>query len=302
MVNVAQADDLKIRAAWLYFVEGLTQEQVAKVLNLTRIKIVRLLSAARADGTVQISIQAQSAQLVALERGLCAALDLETAIVVPSAASPENSATMVGFAAGQWLHENMRDGIALAVGWGSTLSLALKGIAARECRGASVVSLMGSMTHSRAINPSAVARRMADIFSADCFQLTAPVFVSTPQIRQILFAEPALQELALRASRADLALISVGNMEEGSTLEREGLVTQRDIQTLRASGAVADVLGHFIDPAGQLVAHPLNERVMAVALHDVRSIPRVAIASGGVEKAAAGAILKSSAPLKSVLP
>jgi DNA-binding transcriptional regulator LsrR (DeoR family) len=295
MLNVPQSRlepgemtaDAKVRAAWLYFVEGLTQEQIAQVLGTTRLKVTRLIASARADGTVRIRIDSKSASQIECERGLISAFGLETAIVVPSSGESENAAAMVGYAAGQWLSDEMRDGVSVALGWGNTLSLALRGMVARACEGASVISLMGGMTHSRAINPSAVARRVADMFGADCYQLTAPVFVSGPQIRDALFAEPSLRDLVDRAGRADLALVSAGDLASNSTLAREGLISDADIVSLRAAGAIADILCHFVDAEGQALDHPVNRRVMAVGLETLRRIPRVAIASGGAAKAPA---------------
>jgi DNA-binding transcriptional regulator LsrR (DeoR family) len=289
--------EAKVRAAWLYFVEGLTQEQIAQALGTTRLKVTRLIAAARADGTVRIRIDAKSASQIECERGLISAFGLETAIVVPSAGEAENTAAMVGYAAGQWLSGQMRDGVSVALGWGNTLSLALRGMVARACEGASVISLMGGMTHSRAINPSAVARRVADMFGADCYQLTAPVFVSGPDIRDALLNEPSLRDLVERAGKADLALVSAGDLAHGSTLAREGLIAADDLTSLRRAGAVADILCHFLDRDGRVLDHPVNRRVMALELAQLRKIPRVAIASGGAAKAPAirAALAASSA-------
>lgn len=281
------ATDLKVRAAWLHFVEGLTQEQITQALDTTRLKVVRMLATARTDGTMRIEIAAKSASQVECERALIARFGLEKAIVVPNAGSTENAAALVGYAAGQWLLSEMRDGLSLAVGWGNTLNFALRGMASRQFDHASVISLTGGTTHSRAINPSAVARRIADMFGADCYQITAPIFVSGPTIREMLLAEPGLQDLLRRAARADLALISAGDLTPDSTLVREGLILEADIASLRNSGAVADILRHAVDAGGALVDHPVNRRVMAAGPDVLRAIPRVAIASGGAEKAIA---------------
>jgi len=51
-----------------------------------------------------------------------------------------------------------------------------------------------------------------------------------------------------------------------------------------AAGAVGDVLCHFIDEAGELVDHPVNERVVAVSPVDLRSARQLVLVSGGWEK------------------
>ncbi len=288
--------DAKVRAAWLYYVEGLTQEQIAEALGLSRIKVVRMLAAARAEGTVRIRIDARSATQVGLERGLVTTLGLEEAVVVPTARDAGSIPALVGYAAGLWLSDMLRDNMSLAVGWGQTLSLALRGMQPRQIEAMSVVSLLGGLTHSRSINPSAVARRVADMFGADCFQLTAPVFVSSAGMRDALWREPTLRDLLDRARAADVALLSVGSLGRDSTLFREGLLPESDLETLKAAGAVGDLLCHFIDADGKLVDHPVNRRIMAVSPSELTGIGLVAIAGGGANKAPAiRAALRASA-------
>ena len=49
--------ELKARAAWHYYVEGLTQERISEMLGIGRIKVHRILSAARDEGVVQFRIR-----------------------------------------------------------------------------------------------------------------------------------------------------------------------------------------------------------------------------------------------------
>jgi DNA-binding transcriptional regulator LsrR (DeoR family) len=39
--------DLQVRATWLYYVEGLTQLQISRVMKTSRAKVIRLLAGAR---------------------------------------------------------------------------------------------------------------------------------------------------------------------------------------------------------------------------------------------------------------
>lgn len=287
--------DIKVRAAWLYFVEGLTQEQIARHLNTSRVKIVRMLAAAREEGIVRISIDAKSAPQVAYERRLIDMYGLSEAIVVPAPCNAEAVASVVGHAAGAYLSDTVRDGMSIGVGWGSTLHMSLHALGSLGAERISVVSLMGGLTHSRAINPSSVARRIADAFGAECYQLTAPVLVANASIRQQLWQEPGLQELLARARAVDLALVSVGDVGPEATLFAQGILPSAELPQLKAAGAIGDVLCHFFDRHGKLVRHSVNERVMAVGLEILRNIPKVVIAAGGERKVPAiQAALKST--------
>ena len=82
----AASPDLRVRAAWLYYVEGMTQEQIARFMNISRAKVIRLLASARDNGIVRIRIEDRASEQVALERQLVAAFGLADAIVVPAPA------------------------------------------------------------------------------------------------------------------------------------------------------------------------------------------------------------------------
>jgi DNA-binding transcriptional regulator LsrR (DeoR family) len=279
--------DLRVRAAWLYYVEGLTQEQTARVMKISRAKVIRLLAGARDGGIVRIRIEARGSAQIALERRLMATYGIRGAIVVPTPAHEAEIATVVGHAAGTYLSDQVRDGLSIGVGWGATLNMSLKALHSPRFAGLSVISFLGGMTHSRAVNPSAVARRMADALGADCYQLTAPLMVADGALRAALWAEPGLHELLERARHVDLALVSVGDVSEEATLFREGLLPRSQLASLRKAGAVGDVLCHFIDAQGRVVDHPASQRVVAIALEDLRRIPTVVVASGGQRKVAA---------------
>ena len=44
--------DLRIRAAWLYYVKGFTQKETALLLAINRVQVTRLLAEARKRGEV----------------------------------------------------------------------------------------------------------------------------------------------------------------------------------------------------------------------------------------------------------
>ena len=283
----AASPDLRVRAAWPYYVEDMTQEQIARFMNISRAKVIRLLASARDNGIVRIRIEDRASEQIALERQLVAAFGLADAVVVPAPADEADITTVVGHAAGTYLTDQLKDGMSIGVGWGATLHMSLKALGGQPCQRLSVVSLLGGMTHSRAVNPSAVARRIADAFGADCYQLTAPVMVADESVRAALWSEPGLRELLERARRVDLALVSVGDVSEEATLFRQGLLPRPALASLQAAGAVGDVLCDFIDANGKVVDHPVNRRVVAVGLDDLRRVPRIVVAAGGRRKVAA---------------
>lgn len=278
-------EEIKIRAAWLYFVEGLTQEQVGQHLGISRVKTTRLLATAREDGSVHISVNAKAEPLIRLQRALEKHLGLYEAVVVPTMnQSPASVATVVGHATGDYISQRIENGMSVGVGWGATLEVCMRSLAWREIENVITVSLLGGLTHATPQNPSAVAWRFAEFYRTEFYQITAPAFVESAALASALWAQRDLKVLKDKAHTIDLALISVSDVNNKASIFERKLLTAEDGMSLRKAGAVGDVLCHFIDELGGVVEHPINKRVMAINPNELRKVPKVIISSGGVRK------------------
>lgn len=278
-------DEMKVRAAYLYYVEGLTQEQVAHHLGISRIKALRLLAATREDGTVQISINTPAESMIKLQHDLEKHLGLVEAIVVPTSSQDEESvAAVVGHATGRYISDQVGTGLSIGVGWGATLQVCMRSLIWREVDDMTVISLLGGLTHATAHNPSAVAWRFAEFYRTELYQITAPVFVPQPDLAEALWQLEDLKQLYQRARAVDIALLSVGDISGQASIFRRGILDWKDAKSLRDAGAVGDVLCHFVDAEGEVLDHPVNHRVMAINPVDIRNVPKVIISSGGLRK------------------
>ena len=69
-----QADELSLatRAAWLSYVGGYTQEEIAGRLGVSRIKVNRLIAQAVRAGLVHVFVEGTAAECIALEEAIAA--------------------------------------------------------------------------------------------------------------------------------------------------------------------------------------------------------------------------------------
>ena len=280
-------EQVATRAAWLYFVAGLTQAQVGKKLGLNRTRVNRLLAQARDQGLVQINITGRLASCVELEEKLRQRYSLEDAIVVPTPPDQELIPPVIATAAAAALSARLKDGISVGVGWGRTLRLSIQSVPRRQLNRLSVVSLLGGLTRGSAMNPHETASHLADLLGAQCYYVAAPALTDTESTRDVLMAQPMLREIFERGAKVDLAFLSVGELTPSCTMARVGLISQAEVADLLKAGATGDLCAHWIDADGQLVDHPLNSRVVALPPEKLKDIPCVMIASGGRTKAQA---------------
>jgi lsr operon transcriptional repressor len=278
----------QVRAAWLYYREGLTQAEIAERLKMTRLRVNRLLVEARSSGLVNITINSRLESCVRLERALMAEFGLKDAIVVPSPADPGQTAAQIGKAAGEFVSriiEEKPSGV-FGVGWGSTLREIIRHVRAGEYRELAVTSMMGGLTYGIEINTFEIASRFARLWQAQCHYLAAPIYAGTPQSRDTILAQDVFEAAFARIRATDVAILSAGDLSERSLLVRYGLPGDVGVAELAGAGAVGDLLGQFIDRDGQAIDHPINRRAIALPLDVLSRIPTVILASGGINKAA----------------
>ena len=275
------SEDMATRIAWLYYVEGLTQDEVANKVGMNRSRVLRILSAARQDGTVQIRVTTRLSHCVELERTLEKRWGLTQAIVLPTPQDEAKLGAIIGAEVGAYISQALSANMTIGLGWGKTLSAAVPAIVPRNPDGIRVMSLLGGLTRVSDQNPSEFAWRVAARLGAECYMMAGPVFAPDPVTRDALAAHTGMSDIFLRARSLDMAIVSVGDLRPHSVFRQYGLLTSEELASLERAGAIGDVLCHFVDADGNIIDHPVNRRVLAVNPNDLRGTRNIILASGG---------------------
>lgn len=275
---------LRLRAAWMYFVEEMTQNEIALKLGVGRVTVVRLLAAARERNEVKISIGDRLAECVEAERLLESRFGIDEAIVVPLSARGADATGPIAAATGAYVSSLVRADMRIGVAWGRTLVSSLAFMSERTVENVSVVSLLGGIMKARKFNPAEFAWRFASLFQADCYLMTAPLVVDSAATRQTLIERCGLGDIFELAKSLDAVVLGAAGMGADATAHVSKFISNADRASLLKAGAVGDVLFNFFDSSGKLVDHPINERVMSVPLDIVKKVPVRVMAAGGASK------------------
>lgn len=290
--NDRRADRLRIRAAWMYFIEQMTQNEIADVLGVGRITVVRMLAEARMRNEVRIAIESELAETVRLERALESAFGLRQAIVAPLSDPGADPIPAISARTGAFLSEAMRADMTVGVGWGRTLFSTLSYINPKSLPNFKVISLLGGVGVARQINPAEFAWRFAQAFQGDGYLIPAPAVVDSVETKVALIERCGLRDIFGMAENLDAVLLSIGGGVPAHTSYRDEFIDEANKASLVERGAVGDLLFHFFDRKGEVVDHPINDRVMSVNIDTLRKAPIRILTSGGPEKteALAGAM------------
>ncbi len=284
-INLEDCRDC-VRVAKLYYEGSKTQQEIARMLGVSRVKVHRILNQARDLGIVEIKIHTPANEkFTEQEHQLVLQHNLRDALVVPAAEGEEPIYHSLAKGAARWLASKLKPGTRIGLGLGRTISYlpTYFNVSSQvECNFTEIVG--GSLENSGGIAKYNVTSKLADIAGGRAELLYAPNMVSNPALRQSLVSEPAVADALERARSCDIVLQSVGTVDETAILYVEDRIERADLERLQAAGAIGDALGHYFDVNGQPISTFMDDRIIGIGLEDLKNIPWSVVVAGGEEK------------------
>jgi len=285
--SLEEADhiSLMVRAAELYYELGLTQEQVAVHMAVSRPTVSRLLRQAREEDIVRITVVNPKSRASALERRLVERWGLHDALVVPTTVTRgELLLQKLGVAGARYLERHLPAGVRLGIGLGRTvyqLVHSLDGVSPNP----KVVPLCGGTVFSEsAYHVNEIARIAAQHLHGYCYYLHAPAEASNVQVYDALLADASVAEVIGMWDQLDWAVVGIGSAEYAETPEFQAYVQRMKNDGLKP---VADICHNLVDVDGAPCIPPCETNVIAVGLEQLRKAGRVIAVAGGSHKVGA---------------
>ena len=258
--------------ARLHYVDGLSQLEVSRKMDLSTAMVSRLLARAREVGIVHFHV-ADLDELDEIGDRLKASLGLKQVRVVEA---PERGSIAALSAQVRSLLQEapLGPGSVIAIGWGRTIQ-GIVSAGLPEIPAVTVVPAMGGMHESEAhFQINEFTRLAAEQMRGEAHLLHAPCQPSV-ELHTALLADPVVARVRSRWANVDAALLGIGNFRH-ATSNREAVRNYSDPDSI-----VGDVVrryfredGHLADPVGQT-------RLLAIGEKELRRIPLcIAIAVG----------------------
>ena len=281
--------DLITRIAWLYYKEKLTQAQISQKVFLSRQKVQRYLGKARDLEIIRFTLKHPHVNLLSIEEELKEKFGLKDAVVVPSPYS-DMDGLRKSFAKAGALYLERRLGAVqnciLGVGWGNTTAYLADYFDSQNIEGKiEVVSLIGNLMVNVSMNPFLMGQKIAGKLDAPFYNIWAPAIAQNKERADVFKSEPWIHDVLEIACRADVNIISIGEISRSASLFRMGYLSGQDLQRLIDKGAVGDILGRFFDLEGNIIDDEIHDRVIGIPLELLRDKNKTCIGiAGGVSK------------------
>ncbi len=293
-----EASDLVARVARLHFEFGLTHQETADSLGLSRVKVTRMVKQARQSGLVKITIASDASPYAELEQEMMERFGLTEVIIVPSpSADAGNLRSLLALGTVSYITRILRDDMTVAVGLSRTIGEAARLAAAgtQVRRSTAFVSLVGSLREGGAgsDSPFGASAILAQAFGGSVEHLNAPIIVRSEAVALELMRDPAIAQSLERAAKADVLLAGVGGRVDRIDLSGQGYLEPHEWEELGAAGMVGDMCARYFDKDGRTVQHDVSSRVIGLTMEQLQKIPtRLIVAGGASKRVAVRAVLR----------
>lgn len=290
------ADDMEIDAAWLHFVEGLTQAEIAERRGLSRMKVHRLIQLARDKGLVRFFVERVPSDCLELETRLMDRYGLTSCTVVPATGKDmDSSLDVVAVAGARFLFGMLEPTTSRTIGIGSgrTIARVVHSLPALARPNTTFTSITGDFAELNEANPKEVVNALIRKTGGAGFALPAPLVADSQADRDLFLRQRSVAAALKAATKADFFLVGIGHVGKNSFWDKWNLVSGNELLEFEKQRIVADIAGHLIDADGNLGNGNLASRLVSIDYAILRSRPVYAVC-GGVEKAQAlRVVLKS---------
>jgi DNA-binding transcriptional regulator LsrR (DeoR family) len=260
-------------AAKMHYLQGLSQVEVSRRMEVSTATTSRLLSLAREEGIVRIRVLDLD-EVDGLGDKLASSLGL-TSVRVTESGKAAALSTQVGMLLDD---ANLAPGAVVAIGWGRTIqSIISAGLP--EMPEVLFVPMTGGMHEAAShFQINEFVRLAAEQTGGEARFLYAPSNVS-PELHSVLIRDPKTARVIELWARVDAAIVGIG------AFARDGANTGASFGADEAARITGDVVRHYFDSTGSGIRWPGQEHQMSIARKQLERIPLSIGVAMGREKA-----------------
>lgn len=276
---------LIIRIAKQYYELDMSQEQIAKVENISKSTVSRMIRKASEMNFVKIEISYPLESVAEIEEKIKNLFPIKNVFVCPAYIDDYLVRTNdTCKAVAQDVSKLVDDNDIIGVTWGRTMHSVSSYLEAHNPpkRNIKIVQLHGTMAKNIASSKfSSIIENFSDTFLGTGYLLPAPLLVDDEKIADAIMKDSSIQMVFDIAKKSQIAVLGIGEVSSRSVLVERGIYTEEQYNMMEDLQVVGDICSRYYDVKGQPVLTELTDRTIAVTLEDLKKKKhRIGVAVG----------------------
>jgi DNA-binding transcriptional regulator LsrR (DeoR family) len=254
------------RAGWLYFIAGHTQDEIARMLQVSRATAQRLVSLCLTERLITFRLEHPIAACMELASRLKERFGLAHCEVVPYDPAAPLSTAGIAERCANLLETTLRSEtpVIVALGTGRAVRAAVERVSPIDRPNHQIVSLVGNISADGSASFFDTVGRLADRTGARHYPMPLPFLMSSEDERNRMVRIEPITKVKAVAAKADLRLIGIGQMDQKAQVHVDGFVTRDELFEMMRLGAVGEITGWAYDAKGRLIKGGTNRRLTSI--------------------------------------
>lgn len=285
---------LSKKSAWLYYVARLNQNEIAKKIGLSKMRVHRLIAYAEKNGFVKTFVEGGFDQTFKYENALKDKYQLKICEVIPNEDQNRDPVDMLGAAGARFIMNQINENniSEFGIGTGSTISAIAKWLPKINQK-IDFITLNGSLTSHNSIQTETGINQISYKTNGECYNVGMPLMLVSVEQKKVVENISFIKEIMERAANTKVKILGVGGLFDSSQIVRSKIFSAKSIEKLKKAGALGDVAGNFFDKNGGLITIKETQKIFSVNIDSFKKSTTVLVAGGSEKTAQIRSVLKS---------
>ena len=289
-----QSTNLILKAADMYYNQGIRQQEISEKLEISISTVSRLLKKAKEQEIVRFTIDQKYLECLTLETELQQRYGLREVIVAPI---PDESEQMrleekkkiVALEGARYLQRVVSDNDVIGVAYGETVWYVYNYLNPCQRHSSQFVTLHGVLEHAtNRLDGSWLVPRIAKAFGGKYYTINCKGLQDSREDVLRSLSEPDVCRCFEQFPKITVSISGVGLVDPHAKREtillRSNFMSADAKKAVKESDACCDLMLRFLNQNGQESQTLMRSRVVGIPLESYRRIPNKIIVAAGREK------------------
>lgn len=278
---------LMVQASKMYYIGGLTQEQIAKQLGISRSSVSMMLSEAKDFGIVEISIKDPKNNVQDVSEQFVKKFSLKGCLVIPTAIDDIHMITRIVASQGaDYAEDLLRSHSTVGIAWGTTCYEFMLSFTNRnKLRDINVVPLIGGTSR---ITSEYQLNEMVRMFSEKLYGtpsfIYAPAIAESIEDKELYMQSMSMKSIIEKWENMDTAIVSAGAPPEFYDNRMVFDIAQQQHYERNETRAIGDICARRFNLKGNFINNEFSARIMGIDDEKLRRIENVICIAAGKHK------------------
>jgi len=270
----------------MYYIDGLTQTEIAGKLSISRIKVARFLYYARDNKMVEVKINLPLGEFDSLENQFEKKFGLNDCRIVPALENREELYKYLAFELSDILERILSENEYVGVSWGTTLEGLGKYLEVKKRKDIKILPVCGSVgVEGEEYATNATTRLFSEKLGGMYYTINVPACLDTREAKEILEKDSNTLQILKHIKNITTSILAASDISLETSFGKLGHFTKGDIDYLNSLGIVGILNFEFLDRDGNLILNKLTDRILRLyPLDSIKSTKNSIMVSFGQQK------------------